>query len=468
MDVVLINPHPGGQGLNEATKEPPLGLAYLAAVLEQNGYACQIIDANTLDLDLPETLSRISRDAKLIGFYLNSFCYTTVQELCKSIRKSLPGTKLILGGPLPSAAPHVVLSDFLVDGLIMGEGEDAIVCLIRNLIQKKPLFDKGVPGAVYRNPVSDQLIMNPPARITNLDRLPFPAYHLLPPLSAYKSRSRKNPVAAIVTSRGCPFECSFCSKDIFHRRTTFRSPENVLSEIDYLVIQLGARQIDILDDNFAIKRFFIEPILDGLIERNYGIAINLQSGIRIEILDEPLLKKMRQAGIYKLAFGVESADPQVLKLAKKRLDLAKLEEVIRLAKKEGFLVYGFFIIGLPGETEDGFQRTLGFARKMDFDVANFTMAIPFIGTELYAMVKKDGRFLIDTSRNIDVGFYGGQVFFEYGDSKADDILHRYKAAYKEFYSFQRNLKLLSQIRSWAELRWVLDSFIFVFRGIVSK
>ncbi|MFC1521615.1 B12-binding domain-containing radical SAM protein [Elusimicrobiota bacterium] len=464
MNVVFINPSPGGAGLNDATIEPPLGLAYIAAVLEQEGFSCSIIDANALGLDLSQVIRRIPKDAKIIGFYINSFCYTAVSDLTAACRRSFPGAIILLGGPLASAIPQQLLHEIPCHGVICGEGEYSVARIMRNISNAALPFDGNVPGAVFRDPGTNDVVVNPPDRIKDIDQIPFPAYHLLPPLKTYKSRIRKSPMAAIVTSRGCPHQCTFCSKDIFKNRVTLRSAGNVLAEIDYLVSSFGVRQIDILDDNFTQKRSRVEEILDGLIERKYDLALNLQSGIRSEIVDEGLFRKMKKAGVFKLAFGVESADTEVLMLCKKRLDLRKCEEVAMLAKKMGFLVYGFFVIGLPGENDEAFRKTIEFARRVDFDAANFCMAIPFVGTELYEMVKERGRFLIDTSRNIDMGFYGGKVFFEHGDVREGDVLRRYKTAYKEFFSLHKKLKVIASMRSWSELRWILNAAYFVLKG----
>lgn len=156
----------------------------------------------------------------------------------------------------------------------------------------------------------------------------------------------------------------------------------------------------------------------------------------------------------------------MLRLCKKQLDIKKAGDVIRAAKAMGFLVYGFFVIGLPGETEEAFRATMDFAQRMDFDVANFCMAIPFVGTELYRMVETGGRFLIDTTRNIDDGFYSGRVFFTIGNLTEHDVLRRYHAAYREFYSLPRKLKLLTKIRSWPELCWHFNAAAFVLKGML--
>ena len=194
----------------------------------------------------------------------------------------------------------------------------------------------------------------------------------------------------------------------------------------------------------------------------------MQSCIRTEILDVAILDKMKRAGVYKLAFGIESVDEGVLKTCRKRLDTARVAEVVRMAKKKGFLVYGFFIVGLPGETDEGFERTLAYARALDFDVANFCMAVPFVGTELYRMVQREGRFLIDTSENIASGFYDGKAFYELGGNTEEVVLRRYRRAYREFYSLRKKLRLLMTIRSFSEFQWFWDVGITVLKGLLRK
>jgi radical SAM superfamily enzyme YgiQ (UPF0313 family) len=465
LEAFFINPFPGGKGLNEATVIPPLGLGYIAAILEREGFKSSIIDANLLRLSNEEIVSQIPEDTKLVGIYLNSFTYGTVKNLTPLIRESLKNCTIVLGGPLPTAEPEMILSEISCDGVIRGEGEYAVLGIMQNI--RKGLFPFGgeISGAVFYSSDSKGIVRNPIVRIDNLDDLPFPAYHLLPQLKFYKGRLRKSPSAPIVTSRGCAYSCIFCSKDIFESKITFRSSLSVLHEIDYLVKYCGVRQLDILDDNFAFNKARTHEILDGIIERKYNLAINMQSGIRTELLDEPLLDKMKEAGVYKLAFGIESADKKVLEICRKQINLDKVSDIVHLAKKKGFLVYGFFIIGLPGETDEAFEGTLRYAKTLKLDVANFCMAVPFVGTELYRMVKANGRFLVDTTKNIFSGFYDGKVFYEYGDAREKDILKRYKRAYKEIFTLREKLGLLLKIRSFNELKWYWNVALMVIKGI---
>lgn len=463
--VLITGQSPEG-GRSFPTIDPPIGLAYLAAALEASNFECKIIDTNVFKLTNNEVVDSISPDTALIGFYLYSFNYTYIQELVASCRGKYPNATIVLGGPLPSAVPASILEDFKCNGLVRGEGENAIVKLATHISEGKPAFDSTVDGAVYRDNESGEVVYNGLQRLKDLDQLHFPAYHLLPELKYYSARARHTPAAAIITSRGCTFDCTFCSKDVYERRVTYRSPENVLLEVDQLVKKYGIRQLNILDDNFAQNKKRVEIILEGLIERNYKLSINLPSGVRAELLDEPLLVKMKKAGIYKIAYGIESGDPEVLRLSNKKLDVQKVIEVQKYAKRLGFETTGFFIIGLPGETDAGFQQTMQLAKDLQLDSANFCMALPFVGTELYRMIEKEGRFLVDTSRNIETGFYAGKVHFEYGDSKAPEILVRYKLAYRTFYNWRHMIKLVLNLKSWNELLWYFKAFLFLVKGFL--
>lgn len=465
--IVLVNPSPNAQatGLNESSIWPPVGLATMAAVLEAKGYAPVVVDNNLERMSVEQLLGRFPQETHLVGISLNSFTYNSVRQLCESIRRKFPGAVVVLGGPLPSAAAEMVLADFACHGVVRGEGEEAFARILENMLGASPLFE-GVPGAVWKDGETGQVHFNEVRRITDLDALPFPAYHLLPPLSRYKSRSRKRPIAPLVTSRGCAYGCSFCSKDIFQRKVVFHSPQYVLKQVDRLVKEFGVRQLDILDDNFAMDKRRMEAILDGIIERNYNLAINLNVGIRSEGLGEEIFLKMKKAGVFKLAFGIESADPEVLRLCNKQLKLDGLAKAIATAKKIGFVVYGFFIIGLPGETEQGFEQTLKFAREVKLDIANFCMAIPFVGTELYRQVEQNGTFLADTRRDLNQGFYSGQVFFEYPGFRKEDVLRRYKMAYKEFYTPWKQITQLAKMRSFSELAWFLETGFIVLKNML--
>ena len=457
-DVILVNPYPeDAYGTNESTIEPPLGLGYLASVTEQKGLSCQILDANVLQLKRLEVLSKIKElKPKIVGISVNLFTYQSVLKITKQIKKRYPGMIVILGGPTATSTPRKILLASGADAVCVGEGEETFGEILDNYKSQKHLF-KNVNGMVYY--AGRRVIQNRPREfIKDIDSLPLPAYHLFPDLRRYKSRAIKKPFAPILTSRGCPFRCVFCSKDVFKYFCRMRSPENVLKEIDLLVNHYGVRQIDILDDNFTLNKRRAGEILDLIIKRNYDLYINLQSGVRTEGIDRTIIQKMKKAKIFKIPFGVESGDENILKIIRKQLDLKKVLKCTKLAKKAGMKVYGFFIIGLPGDTAETMQRTIDFAKKMDPNIANFAMAIPFPGTELYEMVKQRGKFLVNMDDGINAGFYAKQVFYELPGMNKEDVLKYYNKAMKSFYFRpSKIIELVSGMTSLSEIQWFLQT-----------
>lgn len=466
MDLLLINPYPEhAYGTNETTIEPPLGLGYLASVTEQKGLTCQIIDANLLQTKRSELLIQIKKiKPKIVGISVNLYTYQTALKIANSIKKRSPSIFVILGGPTPTSTPQKLMKECIADAICVGEGEETLNEILERYINNKHLF-RNVPGIIYRN--GKRIIQNTPRGfIQDINTLPMPAYHLFPDLLKYKSRAIKKPFAPILTSRGCPFQCVFCSKDVFKYTCRMRSPENVLAEIDMLVNKYGVKQIDILDDNFTLSKDRTKKILDLIIKRNYDLYINLQSGVRTEGIDQNIINKMKKAKIFKIPFGVESGDEHILQVIRKQLDLKRVIKCTEMAKKAGMKVYGFFIIGLPGDTPETMQKTIDFAIKMNPNIANFAIAIPFPGTELYNMIKRDGKFLVNMDDGVNAGFYANQVFYELNGMDRNEILRYYKKAMRSFYMRPSKIfELLSGTRSLSEFQWLFETSVSIFKKI---
>lgn len=454
-DVLLINPRPLATGINEATIEVPLGILYIASFLESKGFNCKVLDANAMSLGIEEIIKNvIELSPLLIGISINAFSYQAALTYARQIKKNLPDAIIILGGPQATSAPDLCLENHGIEAVVCSEGEFPTYRIIDNLKKQNHPF-KDVPGVVYK--MGGQIIYNPPAtRILDLDSLPFPAYHLLPNLRYYRAFVRKWPFMGIVTSRGCPYQCTFCSKSVFGNRVAFRSPENVISEIEFLTRSMGIRQIDILDDNFTSDRGRCEKICDLLIKKSIKISINLQSGVRIDNIDRDLLLLLKKAGVFKIAFGVESGDEDILGAIRKNTDPERILMVGRWAREAGMVVIGFFMLGLPYENSKTLQKTIDFAKKMNPHFANFMITIPFYGTPLYSLVEEKGRFLIDTKKGVMVGFYGGNVFFEFGNLTKEIVEHYYNNAYRDFYfRIVKIYDVIASCRSYSEIRWLL-------------
>jgi len=175
---------------------------------------------------------------------------------------------------------------------------------------------------------------------------------------------------------------------------------------------------------------------------------------------------MKKAKIFKIPFGIESGDPLILEKIKKQLDLSRVLKCAKMAKKAGMKVYGFFMIGLPGDTPASMQKTIDFAIKMNPNIANFAMTIPFPGTELYRMIKKHGKLLINTDKGIDAGYYASEVFYEMSGMNREEILKYYQKAMKSFYFRPAKIfELITGIKSWAEFQWVVNASFSILKKL---
>jgi radical SAM superfamily enzyme YgiQ (UPF0313 family) len=464
MRIVLINPYPSDSaGINEATIYPPIGLAYLAGNLRKNGFTdVSIIDANIMKIPNEKVIETLKvLDPLIVGIHLNVILGRSGIELSQMIKKQLC-CKVIVGGPLTSSNPEEVLKLSKADVAVIGEGEEAIVEIARghNFEDIKGL-------AVL---VNDKLVLTEPRPlIENLDSLPLPAYNLLPSLSLYKSRARKKPVGVIMTSRGCPYQCTFCNASVFGKRFRSRSPESVVAEIEYLVDNFHIKQLDVLDDNFTLDIGRAEKILDLLISKKIKLAINLQNGVRADRVNEQLIKKMKKAGVFKVGMGVESGDVEMLKMIKKSLSLDKVKEAIRLFRKYKIITVGFFILGFPHETKESIEKTINFAIEANPSIANFCILLPFPGTEIHKELKEMKALKDENLLFYDSGFYANTLYHTLPGLTERELLDYQNAAYKKFnFRPKKILETFTNIRSPGEFAWTAKAALPLIKNIVGK
>lgn len=460
--VVLVNPYPYyAAGINEATIYPPLGLAYIAAVLRDHTIECKIIDANVLQLSTAAVLEQIAGfKPDLVGISLSLFVVKAGKELCAAIKSSCD-SKVCFGGVYASSHGKSLLQTTRADYVISGEGEFSVL----ELCDGKEI--SGIDGLTWVS--NDKIVTNAPrALIDDLDILPHPAYDLLPPFSAYKSRIRRKPMAAIITSRGCPFNCSYCNSNVFGKRFRARSPENVIGEIELLVRKFKIKQIDILDDNFTLNVPRAEKILDLIIDKKFDIVINLQNGVRADRVTLPLVKKMKKAGVFKVGIGVESGNRGVLKKIVKGLDLEKVTIANAWFKNEHISTSAFFMVGLPYDTEETVDETIQFAIDLDPDIANFSIFVPLPETKLFNELSAAG--LIDHDlyeEGLTSGFTGKAVYYRNMNLGNDKILELHAKAYRLFNLRPRKIfKTITGIRSLAELKWFAAAAVPVLMEII--
>ncbi|MDP3888621.1 MAG: radical SAM protein [bacterium] len=405
---------------------PPLGLCYIAAVLEKENIPVEIIDADVKNLSIKRTISLIKKKkAKYVGFSI----LTPAADWCTEIVKQLPKSFVkIAGGPHASAVPEELLKSGF-DIVVVGEGEETLL----EIMQGKKLQD--ISGIVYRK--NKKIFRNPPRGPLDPDKLPLPARYLIEKGGTNKpyfsSGTRYFPWSPIITSRGCPFNCYFCNKNIFGHRFRPRSPEKVVEEIDHLVNTYKVKELDVYDDcfNSDIKR--AEKILDLIIERKYKLYLRFSNGIRADRITSKLLKKMKSAGTDYIAYGVESGDAEVLKKIPKGETLAQIRRAVRLTKEAKIPVIGFFIFGLIGDTKKSMQNTIDFAKNTGFDRAILNIATPFPGTRMWNIIKQSGGKIFIKNWK-DFHNTSGKMLYEMpGTATPAEVEEMYKKAWISFY-----------------------------------
>lgn len=429
MKILLVYPKPNISF--DTTHCIPLGLASIAAVLEEAGHYVKCIDLNVEFVDV----AKESGSFDIVGFYVITPAFKSAVALAEKISPNTNAV-IVFGGPFPTAMPDECLSSNDVDIVVVGEGEQTVKELC-NAVSKNSSLDN-VRGICFKK---EGLIVKTPPRekIKDLDVLPFPAYHLFPIEKYLPTRptwvdATKLVPGSLMTSRGCPFECLFC----FSRKTGFRamSPERVVMDIVRLVAEYNVNFIEFQDDVFNLVPERSIEICKLLKQENLDIGWGIPNGIsRVEGVTKNFLEEAKLSGCVDVWFAGESGSERIRNsVIMKRNTVQQVRDAVRTAKEVGFDVGGFFVLGNPTETKEEMQATIDFACSMNLDRAQFTIATPFPGTALFELIKNagvNGRFLIT-----DFDFYGpyeNKVFFEYGGTKKEVVEEMYKRAYRQFY-----------------------------------
>lgn len=389
--VLLINPfNPQSDHI-----QPPLGLGYLATAIRKINFSVKILDANKERIK-PKELEEIIKQEKpnFVGLQSYSANFHYVKESLKFIKEVNPEIVTLVGGPHPSALPRQILETMgdSLDFAFAGEAEIGLPKLLGELLNKTANF-ASIPGLIYRQ--KGKIVLNPPLFLANLDLFDFPAWDLLKPETYPEAQHgaffEKFPIAPIVTTRGCPYNCSFCAGKlntgkIFRKR----SLKNVLLEIKFLYNKHGIREFHIVDDNFTFEKDFAKEILREVIKLKLNASFAVPNGVRIDSLDEELINLMKKAGFYLISIGIESGSDRVLNLMNKNITTAKIQEKISLINQKGLNSAGFFIIGYPGETENEINKTIDFSLNLGLSRANYFLFLPLPGTPIFAKLKKEG------------------------------------------------------------------------------
>ena len=355
---------------------PHIGLAYLAAYLRQRQVCCDVVDAKLERLSLQDVLARLREtDPTIVGLTAMTHEVKRAAEAAGRIKGTLSEVTTVIGGVHATALPERTLQEFpQFDLLVCGEGEPTFLNVVTALAQSTSLGE--VPGIAYRD--SDDVTLTAAAPpIEDLDSLPFPAYDRFPRADEYH----------VLTARGCPFNCNFCMRP-YGRHVRFRSPQNVVAEIEQIVERHRPRYIFICDETFTLNRQRTQELLERMLAAGLEKKVKWYVQTHVNTVDRELFAQMKRAGCFMVSLGAESGDPEILAATGKGIKLPRIEQAFQDAHEAGLLVEGCFILGHPNETEESIRKTIDFAVKLNPSLPIFGIMVPYPGTRVAELAEQ--------------------------------------------------------------------------------
>jgi len=457
LNILLIQPPPR-KIIKEDIVVPPLGIAYLASVIEKQGHSVSIIDAFAEALDISSLEDRIKKSAPdLIGI---TGMTPVIDNAFRTLRICRKYAKyIVIGGPHVSVAGRNIFKQCPdTDFAIQGEGEIAFPWLVDTIDGNKDITI--VPGLITRD------FENPPAQfITDLDSLPFPARQLLPNERYRYILSRGN-VTTMFTSRGCPYHCVFCDKAVFGSKWRGRSASNVIDEIEQVVKGFKIKSIVFYDDLFTLKKERVKEICQGILDR--GLDIEWKCEGRVNLVDEEVLGLMKKSGCSMIAYGVESGNQKGLDYLNKGTNIEQIRRAFELTRKAGIKPMAYFILGIPVETYEDEFKTIEFAKEIRPAYAQFSVLSPTPGTRLYSDAVEMGWYReVDAQNPMDKDIKRPAIINDnWDENKLNKIL---REAHRRFYLSPWYIwERLKEIRSLREFLKKVGAGWRLARWYVSK
>ena len=434
----------------------PLGLLAIGSVLKRAGHQVKILDlriSNSPDEELSSVMKSFNPQVVGIGVMTIECKYGFIDAA--KVKELNPDVTIIFGGPHCSHEPRFILNDPNVDLMVSGEGDLTITELIDALEQGRDI--ENIAGIAYKKNGSYIRTADRPV-IRDLDKFDQ-EYDLINLERYFNFQSsmdffpvfRNKRFLPLVTSRGCPFKCTYCH-DIFDKSIQYRSPKAVVDEIEYLINKYGVREFHIVDDVFNVNMKRAKIVLDAIIQKNLNIHISFPNGLRADFFDDELIDKMQRAGVYRMALGIESGSQRIQDMIQKDLDINIIYGVVEKLTRARMSVHGFFMLGFPSETRKEMEATIDFACDLGLTTANFSLVIPNPGTDLRQtfIESRESNFEDFSEYTFDAASCNAS------EVEGDDLIKLKQEANRKFYlSLQRFKHVLRAV----EPKWIVRSMI---------
>ena len=400
MKTLLVHPH--GSNWMGAGKDittifnlmPPLGLLSIAAFLRARGKDVEVMDCYGAPAGIERhAMDIVSRNPDVVGFSCTTSSFLEGYAIASRVKELKPHVRIVFGGAHACSSGASLLDSFpAVDYLVIGEGELTFAELVSSGFRNV----ESIPGIGLRRG-GKGVLSSARENIPDLDSLPFPAYNLLPdfprrynlPLFSYP----RAPNTSIISSRGCPYQCSYCDRSVFKRGFRFNSPDYIVEHLRFLHRDFGVRHVFFYDDLFTFDRKRVERFCVLMKEKRVPVTYNCIA--RLEHVDAELVSLLKRSGCWQVNFGIESGDEEILSRHRKMYDLGEVARKLRMVRDSGMRVKGLFMMGFPGETEQSVRRTIDYALSLPLDEVNVTKFTPFPGAPVYRTIRDFGEFTED-------------------------------------------------------------------------
>ena len=446
---------------------PVLGLGYLAHAIRDK-HEVRILDNMKEDLTLDEYAEYLALfKPDVVGIQCFTYDIYVVADYLRTTKQTLLHASTIIGGPHPTAMPEESMTFFgkNLDYAFRSEAEEGLPELLTLIEQNKISSDRlsKVKNLIWRN--NNSIISNPITYVADVNKLGMPAWKLMSPdtypQSPFSAFYKRFPVAPIITSRGCPYKCTYCQASLMlGTRMRYRSIQLVMEEIKYLRSTFGVKEVHIIDDNFTLNRKYVMDFCNALIKNNIDITWTCPNGVRLDTLTDKMVEAMKAAGCYVISAGIESGSDRILKYVRKRETTGLMKEKVTMIQKHGINVIGFFILGFPTETAKEMHQTINFSKELGLLRADFQLFHPLPGTEMFDTLNHTNEL---SGINFNANSYAEVAYTPKSMSK-NKLKNIQRYAFLSFYLRPRQLiSLVFNIRSYGHLRYIVKR---IFRWLI--